>query len=54
MVFLKWMDKVILQALKAMTMACFVALTILVSANVFVRFFRLPGFLRGGGPVDHP
>jgi TRAP-type C4-dicarboxylate transport system permease small subunit len=39
MVFLKWMDKVILQAIKALTMACFVALTILVSANVFVRFF---------------
>jgi TRAP-type transport system small permease protein len=39
MVFLKWMDKVILQAFKALTMACFVALTILVSANVFVRFF---------------
>jgi TRAP-type C4-dicarboxylate transport system permease small subunit len=33
------MDKVILQAFKALTMACFVALTILVSANVFVRFF---------------
>ena len=39
MVFLKWMDKVILQAFKALTMACFVALTVLVSANVFVRFF---------------
>ena len=39
MVFLKWIDKVILQAFKALTMACFVALTILVSANVFVRFF---------------
>jgi len=39
MVFLKWMDKVVLQALKALTMVCFIALTILVSANVFVRFF---------------
>jgi len=39
MVFLKWIDKVILQTFKALTMACFVALTILVSANVFVRFF---------------
>lgn len=38
MVFLKWMDKVVLQALKALTMACFIALTVLVSANVFVRF----------------
>jgi len=39
MIFLKWMDQIILQAFKALTMACFVALTILVSANVFVRFF---------------
>jgi len=39
MAFLKWMDKVVLQALKALTMVCFIALTILVSANVFVRFF---------------
>jgi len=39
MVFVKWMDKVVLQALKALTMVCFIALTILVSANVFVRFF---------------
>lgn len=39
MIFLKWMDQFILQMFKALTMACFVALTILVSANVFVRFF---------------
>jgi TRAP-type C4-dicarboxylate transport system permease small subunit len=39
MVFLKWMDRVILQAFKALTITCFVALTALVSANVFVRFF---------------
>jgi TRAP-type C4-dicarboxylate transport system permease small subunit len=39
MIFLKWMDKIFLQVFKALTMACFVALTILVSANVFVRFF---------------
>jgi TRAP-type C4-dicarboxylate transport system permease small subunit len=39
MILLKWMDQIILQAFKALTMACFAALTILVSANVFVRFF---------------
>jgi TRAP-type C4-dicarboxylate transport system permease small subunit len=39
MSFLKWLDKFILQTFKALTMACFVALTILVAANVFVRFF---------------
>jgi TRAP-type C4-dicarboxylate transport system permease small subunit len=39
MVFLKWLDKVVLKIFKALTMACFVALTVLVSANVFVRFF---------------
>jgi TRAP-type C4-dicarboxylate transport system permease small subunit len=38
MTFIKWLDKAILQALKVLTMACFVALTILVSANVVVRF----------------
>lgn len=36
--FLKSMDKVILKTLKAITITCFVFLTILISANVFVRF----------------
>jgi TRAP-type C4-dicarboxylate transport system permease small subunit len=36
---LKSMDKVILKALKAVTITSFVFLTLLISANVFVRFF---------------
>jgi TRAP-type transport system small permease protein len=36
---LKLFDRVILGILKAITIICFVILTILVSANVFVRFF---------------
>ena len=35
---LKWIDKVILSILKVITITCFFLLTILVSANVFVRF----------------
>ncbi len=35
---LKWIDKVILNTLKAMTITGFVFLTLLISANVFVRF----------------
>ena len=36
--FLKWMDKVMLKALKAITLISFIFLTFLISANVFVRF----------------
>ena len=36
---LKSIDKVILSTLKVITTTCFVFLTILISANVFVRFF---------------
>jgi len=36
---LKSMDKVILQTLKVVTITSFVFLTLLISANVFVRFF---------------
>jgi TRAP-type C4-dicarboxylate transport system permease small subunit len=36
---LKWMDKAILALLKALTIICFALLTILVTANVVVRFF---------------
>jgi TRAP-type C4-dicarboxylate transport system permease small subunit len=39
MAFLKWLDKVVLQASKVLTIACFTGLTLLVSANVVVRFF---------------
>ena len=35
---LKWIDKAILNILKIITITCFFCLTILVSANVFVRF----------------
>ena len=35
---LKSMDKVILKTLKAITITSFVFLTLLISANVFVRF----------------
>ncbi len=35
---LGWIDKVILNVLKVITITCFFFLTILVSANVFVRF----------------
>ena len=35
---LKSIDKVILKLLKAITITSFVLLTILISANVFVRF----------------
>jgi TRAP-type C4-dicarboxylate transport system permease small subunit len=36
---LKLIDLIILNTLKAVTIACFVILTVLVSANVLVRFF---------------
>ena len=36
---LKSMDKVILKTLKVVTITSFVFLTLLISANVFVRFF---------------
>lgn len=36
---LVWADRLILNALKVVTIASFVFLTILVTANVFVRFF---------------
>jgi TRAP-type transport system small permease protein len=35
---LKWIDKVVLNTLKAITIISFVFLTLLISANVFVRF----------------
>lgn len=38
---LKRMDKVILKTLKVVTITSFVFLTILISANVFVRFFPI-------------
>ncbi len=38
---LKSMDKVILKALKVVTITSFVCLTVLISANVFVRFFPI-------------
>ena len=38
---LKSIDKVILKTLKAITITSFVFLTILISANVFVRFFPI-------------
>lgn len=38
MVFVRWIDRIILQGLKILTITCFVFVTILVSANVFVRF----------------
>jgi len=37
--FLKWLDQVVLRASKVLTIGCFIGLTVLVSANVFVRFF---------------
>jgi TRAP-type C4-dicarboxylate transport system permease small subunit len=36
---LRWLDRVLLIALKALTITCFVIVTILVTANVLVRFF---------------
>ncbi len=36
---LKLLDRVLLNALKAVTIACFFLLTLLITANVFVRFF---------------
>jgi TRAP-type transport system small permease protein len=38
---LKRIDKVILKALKAITITSFVLLTLLIAANVFVRFFPI-------------
>jgi TRAP-type C4-dicarboxylate transport system permease small subunit len=38
---LKYVDKVILKTLKVVTITSFVLLTILISANVFVRFFPI-------------
>ena len=38
---LKWVDKLFLNTLKAITIACFAFLTLLISANVFVRFFPI-------------
>jgi TRAP-type transport system small permease protein len=39
--FLNLIDRAILSLLKAITIICFVVLTVLVSANVFVRFFPI-------------
>jgi TRAP-type C4-dicarboxylate transport system permease small subunit len=39
MASMRWIDKVILNALKAVTITAFVLLTALITANVFVRFF---------------
>jgi TRAP-type transport system small permease protein len=39
MASLRWIDKVILNALKAVTITAFILLTVLITANVFVRFF---------------
>ena len=36
---LSWIDRMLLIALKALTITCFVIVTILVTANVLVRFF---------------
>jgi TRAP-type C4-dicarboxylate transport system permease small subunit len=36
---LRWIDRMLLIALKALTITCFVIVTILVTANVLVRFF---------------
>jgi TRAP-type C4-dicarboxylate transport system permease small subunit len=36
---LRWFDRLMMQSLRVLTIACFVILTLLVSANVFVRFF---------------
>jgi len=38
MASLRWIDKVILNALKAFTITAFILLTVLITANVFVRF----------------
>jgi TRAP-type transport system small permease protein len=39
MALLKRIDGIVLAALKTVTIACFVLLTVLITANVFVRFF---------------
>jgi TRAP-type C4-dicarboxylate transport system permease small subunit len=39
MELLRWMDKTMLAILKGITITSFILLTLLVSANVFVRFF---------------
>jgi TRAP-type transport system small permease protein len=36
---LRWLDRLLLIALKILTITCFVIVTILVTANVLVRFF---------------
>jgi TRAP-type C4-dicarboxylate transport system permease small subunit len=36
---LRWLDRMVLIALKALTITCFLIVTILVTANVLVRFF---------------
>jgi TRAP-type C4-dicarboxylate transport system permease small subunit len=36
---MKRLDNILLNALKAVTIVCFVLLTVLIAANVFVRFF---------------
>ena len=41
MASLRWIDKVILNALKAVTITAFILLTVLITANVFVRFFPI-------------
>src|SRR5512141_3086219 len=38
---LKLLDRVLLNTLKAVTIACFFLLTLLITANVFVRFFPI-------------
>ena len=39
MALLRWLDRMLLIALKALTITCFVIVTVLVTANVLVRFF---------------
>jgi TRAP-type C4-dicarboxylate transport system permease small subunit len=37
--FLRWLDRIMMESLKVLTITCFILVTVLVSANVFVRFF---------------
>jgi len=41
MASLKFIDRILLSALKAVTIVAFVILTVLITANVFVRFFPI-------------
>jgi TRAP-type C4-dicarboxylate transport system permease small subunit len=36
---LRWLDRIMMESLKVLTITCFALVTLLVSANVFVRFF---------------